>query len=387
MTNQIKTRTKILLPLFSVILTLLMLELIARFLLEPPMTAELVGLEPVLNDSDEELTVIELDERPDELYIETERGIRLRPNIKATIRNHDTSGKTVEIITNSLGFRNYELYEKGDSFRILVFGDSITFGDYVHDNETYVRQLESKLSKIYKNIQVINAGGAAVNLDSELALLLEKGISIDPDIVLIGLYLNDASEEYYFKISDYPSIVTESWFLSWLIKRLEIAYQFNLKEIDTIDDSWVEGFKQTHTISNSETYDVMTDEVFNKIIIDSRYDWGYAWSTRAWEHIGGIMKLIKDLGKEHDFKTVVILFPVSFQVENESVNDEAQNYFEETMKKLEIPHLDLLPYLREVYKNSENELYYDYCHFTPYGNGVVADIIAQFLIGEQIIEN
>jgi hypothetical protein len=64
-----------------------------------------------------------------------------------TIRNHTISGLDVAIETNAYGFRGPELGapEPGRT-RVLVLGDSITWGDYLPVEEVYVARAEAHLA-------------------------------------------------------------------------------------------------------------------------------------------------------------------------------------------------------------------------------------------------
>lgn len=377
-----KSIHNIILLIISVIIFLLIAEIISRFILDPPQIVELVEVEkykPTRSPLNEKPIIVYKGSHQD-LYNYPETGARLKPNIKGIIKDHSVSHRTIEINTNSLGYRNYELGKKEDEFRILVLGDSITLADYVQDNETYVRQLENRLAKDYKNIKVINAGIGAINLADEFAVLLETGRSVEPDIVLIGLYLNDASESFAFKTKSL-GIISKSWFLSWVIKTLERIYNINLIKINSLkylDKEAVQEFAENNLHEDGITWR-KSEKRLNQMIIDDWIDWGKAWNLDSWIRIKNIMKEFKKIEKEDGFKTVVVLFPVKYQVENEYIKDEPQRNFNKIMGELEIPHFDLLPKLRESYWSSNETLYYDHAHYNIKGNVVVANIIAGFL--------
>ena len=100
----------------------------------------------------------------------------------------------VPVRTNSLGFRSSreDVLAKGpNTFRILVLGDSVTFGHgAVHD---YPSLLEDLLKKWRPEIdwQVWNLGVPGYNTSQELSYLLEVGPTYKPDLVIVGFFLND----------------------------------------------------------------------------------------------------------------------------------------------------------------------------------------------------
>lgn len=115
-------------------------------------------------------------------------GHELIPNTRAKIL-----GKDVNI--NSAGFRGseFKLEKPEDTFRIIVLGDSFTFGHGVSDNEAYPNQLEFVLNqaKQSKKYEVLNFGVDDYNTQQEFALLKMRGFAYNPDMIIIGFYYND----------------------------------------------------------------------------------------------------------------------------------------------------------------------------------------------------
>lgn len=94
------------------------------------------------------------------------------------------------INTNSGGMRGQREYarEKPDGVRrIVVIGDSFTFGEYVTDDETYAAQLESLLP----NTEVLNLGVHGYGLGQMHLRLLRDGFAYQPDLVIVAVYSND----------------------------------------------------------------------------------------------------------------------------------------------------------------------------------------------------
>ncbi|MCA1901819.1 MAG: SGNH/GDSL hydrolase family protein [Candidatus Hydrogenedens sp.] len=95
--------------------------------------------------------------------------------------------------TNSIGIRDKEISipKRNDTFRILVFGDSYTYGWGVNIEQTWVRLLEKKLNVKRHKVETVNLGkpGADPWFYLELA---QTAISIlEPDLILIGLLQGD----------------------------------------------------------------------------------------------------------------------------------------------------------------------------------------------------
>ena len=90
--------------------------------------------------------------------------------------------------------RDYELAKKPNTFRILVLGDSVTFGHgSVH---AYPELLEARLKTWRPDVdwQVWNAAVPGYNTSQELAHLLEVGGAFQPDLVIVGFFENDLTD-------------------------------------------------------------------------------------------------------------------------------------------------------------------------------------------------
>src|SRR5208283_3188029 len=115
------------------------------------------------------------------------RGWAVLPNIK----NMTPFGDTDRVVnTNSKGLRGeteYEYARTPGKQRIVVLGDSFTFGTEVNDNETYARYLQSDLP----NTEVLNLGVAAYGHDQMLLYLKEEGVKYHPDVVILGFVFID----------------------------------------------------------------------------------------------------------------------------------------------------------------------------------------------------
>jgi lysophospholipase L1-like esterase len=98
---------------------------------------------------------------------------------------------------NSMGYRDQEftLKKPKNTFRILLLGDSFTWGEGVPLKDIYPEVLEGQLNaektKGGLQFECINTGKKGLNTVQELAFLREKGFSFEPDLVLLGFVLND----------------------------------------------------------------------------------------------------------------------------------------------------------------------------------------------------
>lgn len=93
---------------------------------------------------------------------------------------------------NSHGLRDYDFpLDKGKSYRIIILGDSNTFGWGVELENTYPKILETLLRERRINAQVINAGIYGYNTQQEALFLRKEILKLSPDLVIVAFLAND----------------------------------------------------------------------------------------------------------------------------------------------------------------------------------------------------
>jgi hypothetical protein len=390
--------------LLSVILCALVLEIASRIFFEAPPSVVVENL----SDPAAEVGAVKESKKvtlkdgqiysrgvPDSgFYIHTPTGRRLRPGVSGAITGHHLARKDIAFSTNSLGYRDEEIGEKGDrDYRILVLGDSITLGDFVEADQTYPAQIErhlngdGPLALDGRNVQVINTGVGAIDLQNELAILLETGVTVEPDIVLVGLYLNDAYHSQVLKITRLSPALSWSHFLRvasmWLdVFRDRYVYEGSRLRDEGAIESERERFLAAYPVAEGDWK--TSREAFHGKIAEKIGDWGYAWSADFWQKILPILELMKQVGNERGFRVAVMLLPVRHQVQSELLVDEPQQEFERHMTELGLAHIDLLPLLREKYEQDGVNVFYDHCHYRPDGYEYFSKFVAEFLMNEVI---
>jgi len=380
------TGAKIALGVVSAVLTIVLAGAVSRLLIPPQQTVEVKATTtrhrqpgPVEERSDDNVNVI--------IDWSGPHGVRVHPNVRATIRNHRLSERTVVIETNSLGLRHPELAAtKSDTeFRVLVLGDSITFGDYVVFEDTYTAQLANRLGGRVPRVTIINAGLPGASTSDELYHYLEICDATDPDLVLVGMYLNDVQNSDRFYARSLPEPYASSRFLSWLVNRTEILRLklWTREELPGIDLQWRERFRDGRSLDTGDMWndqDAFDFEVYNAYV-----DFGLAWNPQSWEVLEPVTRTLVREVEQQGRRVALSLFPVHIQVKGTVEDFYPQERFLSMCKDIDVPCLDLVPSLRSDWQASGEELFFDHCHLTPRGNTVVADALARWLDQERLI--
>ncbi|UCF31588.1 MAG: SGNH/GDSL hydrolase family protein [bacterium] len=97
--------------------------------------------------------------------------------------------------TNYLGYRgeDFPLTKPAGEYRVLMIGDSFTFGSYVDDDQTLPAQLEAALAPLCGNVRVINGGvvGTTIVTHGKMA---KRALALDPDLVVLTFFENDLDD-------------------------------------------------------------------------------------------------------------------------------------------------------------------------------------------------
>ena len=276
--------------------------------------------------------------------------------------HYEWQGIPVDI--NSRGLRGPETtYEKPPAtFRILNLGDSIVMGWGVRVEDTYGRRLESLLNEGVDgdvNFEVINAGVPGWSLDNALAYLQAEGLKYEPDLVVLDLTIaNDINGKSALLAANDSSpfrwLSGHSYF--WPFLQSQVAWARARAEgkdrVDTINPP-----------TNPAKY----------FPLDPQSE---RWTER-WNSILSI----KQLAEENNTSFALILFPLEFQVLDESYPTLPQEIFTARAAEADIPVLDLLPAFRRACqekpggacRREDRYLFADvWMHPSAYGHEVTA---------------
>lgn len=257
---------------------------------------------------------------PGRLYDST-KGWTLLPNLRNE-RQPYLIDKFVN--SNSIGIRGIKEYLIPKPLgvkRILLIGDSFTFGNEVNDNETYAYYLQELLGDGY---EVINMGVYGYGHDQMLIKLKEEAAQYQPDFIMLG-------------------------FVSCDIARNMMTFTSYSKPRYTLRNNKL---KSTNA-SISTPKQIFTNELFKLHFIDllGVLKWAYtekagAWRKKEFKITTVILNEMKDFSDQIGAKLVILDLPLQSELFEKKVNwseeylsDYTQSnnvsiiYFRETLKK------------------------------------------------------
>ncbi len=206
---------------------------------------------------------------------------------------------------NSQGLRDYDysVQKPNDTFRAIVFGDSVTFGYGVLLEDIYSTKLEQYLREnysddVYDSFEVINFGVDGYNTLQESELLKHKAINYDPDLIIIGFVLNDWDTPWIIPFIPEKLIEREDLIDSFLPKKC--ARRTNLRR--TLEKSWF--------VKESSLMNIIFDAT---IFSYKKHSYNNAFKDPCrFGKIEYALEQFRLIGEEYDVPILLVLFPVKY---------------------------------------------------------------------------
>ncbi|MCP5058390.1 MAG: hypothetical protein GY937_16935 [bacterium] len=260
-----------------------------------------------------------------------------RPNTSAHLMG-------VDVTINATGQRGREFARpKPDrTFRILMLGDSLTFGWGVEREHTVVERLASRLKGGGSDLdyEVVNAGVGNYNAAMSSRWMQARGMAFDPDLVVFNYSFNDAEAT--------PRRMgggLAEWSYAY------VYFRGRLGEV-------------TRRIVGGEDWSTYYRDLYE----DDAIGW-----REAQEQIG----LLTLFCREQAIPMVLVNYPELHELDPYPLND-VSNKILALSRRLDLPYLDLLHTLRNE-RPQELWITPGDPHPNAYADGLIADAIFGFL--------
>jgi len=364
----------IFMPLVSVFITTLLIEIVLRVTYVPPAK---VMQGPDLRNGE---------------YYQSDQllGWRPRPNVQGM---HNIPGQFSSTFrTNSQGLRGARefSFERGEATRMVVVGDSFTWGYGVNDEDVYV----SKLAELLPKVEIINLGVTAYGPSQELEYFKSEGIRYRPDIVVLSFCLNDIEEYEYKSVKN--GIVRSAIHVGgeessgnwkgWMSERIYL-YSFIMDRINTskaLVNLLVQlGIKGE--LGGYEALDINLRPSLKQYPIELE---------EQWESTKSKLRMIRDIANDQKTRLVLVLIPSRQSIEPTSfAHTIAYTKYEPNDFDLDKPYrlleqfaldeqIEVINPVAAFVRASEvgNKLYLtNDSHFTPAGHELFAKEITTYL--------
>ena len=245
----------------------------------------------------------------------------------------------VDINTDGLRDREYPV-KNGDNYRIIVLGDSLTFGWGVAEQDTFSNLLEENLNKSYPT-EIINFGTGNYNTEQEVNLFKEKGLKYKPDKVVLFYFINDAEAT--------PE-KSKLWFLGY-----SEFISFYWSRVNSLMDKYL----------SSQSF----EEYYSTL---------YREDQEGWKNTTSAILELKQLCEKENVQLQVVLLPELHDTKNQifrEVYDGMANF----LGGNNIEYVNLARLFKE--QNNEMDLWvsYDDAHPNAIAHKKIAESITEFI--------
>lgn len=290
---------------------------------------------------------------------------------RTRIGRHPWGHRSVTYL-NTLGFPGAEhvaLPPKDGCFRVVLAGDSFTFGDMTDGDKTFASLLAARVPALHRNgcVKFFNIAAPVTTIEEQSRRIRETIDTLDPDLVLLGQYQNDISDLTNFGSIAYEPTTENSVTTNWGL-RLRLA----IPGYDSPFPRMVTYLAFKLFVETGTKLDVLNRW---SVLADSSNSEYASKLTGLYE--GFYADLLKEL-RARDVLFGVIIMPSKMDLMAHRYPE--GDYFESLAKKYEVPFLSTYDILD---KNRRPMPYYTYDgHFNERGNRIVSDAVYRWLFGD-----
>jgi lysophospholipase L1-like esterase len=248
--------------------------------------------------------------------------------------------------------RAYAIPKPPGKKRILLLGDSITYGEFVDGEQTFAKLLERRLG----DVEVINAGVPAYSAYNEVEYYLARGRDFAPDLVIVGVCLNDVVDpKTHWDVS-----------LSRPIPRDAVPNP------GRVDRGWI-GREPPSVVVNGQRYRAFLGggtDLTIQVWLDP--------DAPEWRWLRGLYARLRESVRAGGSELAFVIFPFRYQLPPDypfSPQAEIQRY----CGREGFECLDVLPRLRSDGLAGGADPFVDPIHLSPRGHELVAAELDEFL--------
>jgi HEAT repeat protein/lysophospholipase L1-like esterase len=219
--------------------------------------------------------------------------------------------------------------------RLVCLGDSTTAGYRIRPEDAYPQVLQDLLDSLGRSVEVFNVALGGWSTHQELLAYRRLARKYHPDVVLVGICLNDVPE-LGNNLSRPPAWLAFSHRHSALVRRLVAASDREIRSVEEL-------------IENPEAPKMQ----------------------RAYARLFETLRTLRDEVHADGAELRVLVFPFRLQIAPDAPPPTPQEEIAAFCADEGIHHLDLLPAIRAA----GEEAFVDYDHLSPLGEGIIADQI------------
>jgi hypothetical protein len=292
-------------------------------------------------------------------------------------------GESYEI--NPAGFRDveYPMQKPQGIRRIMVIGDSFTFGMGVNLKDTYPKKLEDLLNGSGIAAQVINCGVIGYDMWQYCEMLETKVPPYQPDLIILGLFEDDLkssvppykeNEAYQgenpFQVKGVSAVISRISLYNFLRNiSLLFEYKYRYKQ----GAGYLKGIEERKKIIGPD----------NPTDVNYRVMSGKIEKEKLKKFSDKLAKFVSDTRKLGG-RVLVVMIPDSVQL-NDYHLQAVNRFVKRLCNDMGVPFLDTTPMLEQSKDFTSLYLFPFDAHNSPKGLRIIAEAIARQIIKLELL--
>ena len=283
------------------------------------------------------------------------------------------------ISINSQGFRDKEFSRERKSGiqRIMIIGDSFTFGMGVNLEETFSKKIGIILKNSGINCEVINCGVIGYNMWQYIEILNKKILPLNPDLIVVGMFLNDIYQSIHPKLKDKnwkaynpfdrkKSNIMSSFYIWNLFHNWNVLFETKYRARRGVN--YLKGVKQR----KEKLKDESSDHIWRKIMLGNLDNKKYIEFKRA-------LSEFKMKSDSSGCDLLFIMIPDAGQL-NEFELQEVNRFIAASCSKLDIPFIDVTEAFEKESDPRPLFLFPIDAHISSKGHQIIAELVSKQIL-------
>lgn len=333
----------------------------------------LIALETALRTSWPQLETIVDSNAPSLSTPDREIGAVLRPEVRMVVRSGEF---TVEYQTNNLGLRGrtkYQAERDAGVRRILLLGDSFTFGQGVSLEDLWTVRLERNLNQSGSPVEVVNAGIPSYDTRQQFLFLQRIAPQLNPDAVVLVFLPNDLYSD------NVPSEESGEMELTTTTESQRSSFGLNISRASNL-----------HSVAAVKRIVAANDYLFTKLysLTSRKQYYTVPFNRHVQRQIDftkNILKKTQEYCQSRNIQFLILSVPQQSQVLIKSNDfnvpgidpDAIDRAFQEFAAEQGLSWIPALDILMEAYRERGEDLFYRVDgHLNPLGNAVLGEWFA-----------
>ena len=296
------------------------------------------------------------EQRIPDIQLQFKPNTRFHLRYDSNPRGYFDAAKGLTYRINEHGFRGpgFQAQKPEGAFRVMLLGDSFTFGEGVRWEDTFGERLQHQLRSSLPQVEVLNLGVSKWNTQDEVNYLNRAGHRFDPDLVLVIFVLNDA---HHAGGLDLWKDFRARYEASGLLKSSYLA---------------------------SYVYSAVAREIYGRRYVEGLLRSALDEQT-LWRIALGMLSRMNGIAQKLDARFGVVIFPFMYQLDDRYPFEPLHEMVRVHCEEQGIPVLDLLTAFRgqdylDLWVHPSDQ------HPNEKGHAIAAEAMTEFLIAEGLIE-